>query len=115
VFVDPFTPADVSSRDFFHPSLEGQERLSRVTWGATFDFNDGTPPASTATITRSQAGTLVALEAADDVGVAGIEYRLDAGPFVRYRSTLSVAAGSELRYRAVDVNGNVESTNVLIG
>lgn len=115
VFSDPFTPADVSSRDFFHPSLEGQERLSRVTWDATFDFNDRTPPASTATITRSQAGTLVALEAADDVGVAGIEYRIDAGPFVRYARTLSVAAGSELRYRAVDVNGNVESTHVLIG
>ena len=115
VFADPFTPADVSSRDFFHPSIEGQERLSRVTWGATFDFSDRTPPTSTATITRSQAGTLVALEASDDVGVAGIEYRLDAGPFRRYANTLSVAVGSELRYRAVDVNGNVESTQVLIG
>lgn len=115
VFADPFTPADVTTRDFFHPSLEGQQRLSSITWDATFDFSDRTPPTSTATITRSQAVTLVALEAADDVGVAGIEYRLDAGPFRRYASTLSVAEGSELRYRAVDVNGNVESTHVLIG
>lgn len=115
VFGDPFTAADVSSRDFFHPSIEGQERLSRVTWGATFDFSDRTPPTSTATITRSEAGTRVALEAADDVGVAGIEYRLDAGPFERYGGALSIAAGTELRYRAVDVNGNVEATHVLIG
>lgn len=115
VFADSFTPADVSSRDFFHPSIEGQERLARVTWSATFDFSDRTPPASTATITRSEAGTLVAVEAADDVGVAGIEYRLDAGPFRRYTRAVSVAAGTELRYRAVDVNGNVEATHVLIG
>ena len=115
VYADPFTPSDVSSRDFFHPSVEGQERLSSITWGATFDFSDQTPPTSAATITRSRAGTRVALQASDDVGVAGIEYRLDAGPFRRYASTLWVAVGRELRYRAVDVNGNVESTHVLIG
>jgi lysophospholipase L1-like esterase len=115
LFADPFTSADVSSRDFFHPSIEGQERLSRVAWGATFDFSDRAPPTSTATITRSDAGALVAVEATDDVGVAGIEYRLDAGPFRRYTRALSIPAGTELRYRAVDVNGNVEATHVLIG
>ena len=31
VFEDPFTPEDVSRRDYFHPSLEGQRGLADVT------------------------------------------------------------------------------------
>jgi len=115
VFGDPFTAKDVSSRDFFHPSVAGQQRLSAVTWEATFDFGDRSPPSSSATVTRSEAGMLVAIEADDDAGVAGIEYRLDAGPFARYAHELWIPAGTELRYRAVDVNGNVEATHVLTG
>jgi lysophospholipase L1-like esterase len=32
VFNEPFTKSNVSSLDYFHPSLSGQARLARVTW-----------------------------------------------------------------------------------
>ena len=35
VFTQVFTPADVSTRDFFHPSLSGQAALAAVTWRAS--------------------------------------------------------------------------------
>jgi lysophospholipase L1-like esterase len=38
VFEYPFQPQHVSTRDYFHPSLEGQRVLAKVTWRATFDF-----------------------------------------------------------------------------
>jgi hypothetical protein len=60
-------------------------------------------------------GTWVSLDADDDAGVSGIEYRLDRGSFERYEGPLLLASGSELRYRAVDVNGNTEATHVLVG
>lgn len=34
VFNTRFVPAEVSSRDYFHPSLEGQRRLAEVSWAA---------------------------------------------------------------------------------
>jgi lysophospholipase L1-like esterase len=114
VFRDAFSPSDVSSRDHFHPSLEGQSRLAGVSWAATFDFGDGSPPSSTAHVEPLRHGSLVSLAATDDAGVAGIEYRVDAGRFRRYVTPLSLRAGHELRYRAVDENGNVEQTHVLI-
>jgi lysophospholipase L1-like esterase len=36
VFGTVFTPADVSTRDYFHPSVNGQKRLSCVTWNASY-------------------------------------------------------------------------------
>jgi hypothetical protein len=53
---------------------------------------------------------LVALEAADNAGVAGIEYRLNLSAFQRYAGPLPLATGSNIRFRAVDVNGNIEAT-----
>ena len=53
------------------------------------------------------------LAAADDVAVAGIEYRLDLGPWQRYAGPFVLAAGSNIRFRAVDVNGNIEATQEL--
>jgi len=36
VFNTQFTRADVSTLDYFHPSLTGQARLASITWGATW-------------------------------------------------------------------------------
>jgi lysophospholipase L1-like esterase len=113
VFSDRFQPEDVSRRDYFHPSLKGQQRLARVTWGATFDFSDQVPPVTTATTAVVEGGSLVSLEATDDVGVAGIEYRLNLGAFQRYMGPFVLATGSNIRFRAVDVNGNIETTQSL--
>jgi lysophospholipase L1-like esterase len=38
VFSVAFVRSDVSTRDYFHPSVAGQARLAAVTWSATFDF-----------------------------------------------------------------------------
>ncbi len=48
------------------------------------------------------------------MGVSGIEYRINRGPFQRYESPLVLEAGTELRFRAVDVNGNIEETHILV-
>jgi len=113
VFEDPFTAEDVSRRDYFHPSLGGQRGLAEATWAATFDFTDQIPPISTAMTAPVEGGTWVILAAADDVDVAGIEYRLDLGPWQRYADPFVLPAGSNIRFRAVDVNGNIEATHVL--
>jgi lysophospholipase L1-like esterase len=115
VFSDRFQPEDVSRRDYFHPSLQGQRRLARVAWSATFDFSDQIPPVTTASTTVVEGGSLVSLEATDDVGVAGIEYRLNLGAFQRYTGPFVLTAGSNIRFRAVDVNGNIEATQSLTG
>jgi lysophospholipase L1-like esterase len=36
VFNTAFSTADVSSRDYFHPSVSGQARLASVTWAASY-------------------------------------------------------------------------------
>jgi hypothetical protein len=113
VFNDPFTSDDVSNRDYFHPSIRGQTRLAQVTWSASFDFTDQAPPISTAVTIPAEGGLVVSLEATDDVGVAGVEYRLDLGPWQRYTAPFLLPTGSNIRFRAVDANGNVEATQVL--
>jgi lysophospholipase L1-like esterase len=113
VFNDPFTSDDVSNRDYFHPSIRGQSRLAQVTWSASFDFTDQTPPISTGVTLLVESGLAVSLEATDDVGVAGIEYRLNLGPWQRYTGPFLLPTGSNIRFRAVDVNGNTEATQVL--
>jgi hypothetical protein len=57
VFNDPFTSADVSNRDYFHPSIRGQARLAQVTWSATFDFTDQAAPISTAVTILAEAAS----------------------------------------------------------
>jgi lysophospholipase L1-like esterase len=106
-----FVPSDVSTRDYFHPSVPGQARAAGVTWGATFDFTDQMAPVSTATV---PAG-VVTMSATDNVAVAGIEYALNGGPYRRYGGPFAVAAGTSVTYRAVDVNGNIEATKVVVG
>jgi hypothetical protein len=47
--------------------------------------------------------------------VAGIEYSLNGGPYQRYTETFTVAPGTVVTYRAVDVNGNSEATKDVLG
>ena len=58
-------------------------------------------------------GAVVTLTATDDVGVAGIEYRLNLGAWQKYAVPLLLRTGDSIRFRAVDVNGNTEATHVL--
>jgi hypothetical protein len=111
-----FVPSDVSTRDYFHPSVAGQAKAAATTWAATFDFTDQTAPESTAsTSPNSAGGTNVTLSATDNVEVAGVEYTLNGGSYRRYTGTFSVAAGTVVVWRAVDVNGNIEATQTLTG
>ncbi len=110
-----FVPSDVSTRDYFHPSISGQAKAAAATWAATFDFSDQTAPTSSATTSPSAGGTDVTLSAIDGAGVAGIEYALNGGAYQRYAGTFTVSAGTTVTFRAVDVNGNVEATHTLTG
>ena len=108
VFSTPFVRSDVTTRDYFHPSGAGQTKLASVTWGATFDFTDVTPPTSQGAFTD---GAVTLTPTAADV--KGIEYRLATGGWSRYTSTLPLASGATITWRAVDVNGNSEATHTL--
>jgi lysophospholipase L1-like esterase len=49
VFEYPFQPRHVSTRDYFHPSREGQRVLAHVSWEAGYDFGTSatsSPPSS---------------------------------------------------------------------
>lgn len=110
-----FVRSDVSTRDYFHPSVAGQAKAAAVTWAAGYDFTDAVAPSSTASTAPVGDGTSVTITASDDVGVAGVEYRLGAGSWTRYAGPVSVGPGTELTWRAVDVNGNSEATQTLTG
>jgi lysophospholipase L1-like esterase len=111
VFSTPFVRSDVSTRDYFHPSVAGQAKLANVSWGATFDFTDQVTPSSSATAVDGA----VTITATDNIGVRGIEYRFTAGGWTRYTGPVLLAPGAELTWRAVDVNGNVEATQTITG
>jgi lysophospholipase L1-like esterase len=114
-FDTAFVRSDVTTRDYFHPSVAGQTKLAAVTWAATFDFTDSSPPVSTATVAPAAGGTAVSLAATDDRGVSGLEYRLGTGAWTRYAGTTVVPTGQAITWRAVDVNGNTEATKSLVG
>jgi len=115
VFATAFTKGDVTRRDYFHPSRSGQAKLADVVWSRTSDFTDTVAPLSFASVSVSSDGLVVELSAFDDVGVLGVEYRIDEGPYVRYTEALALQTGQRLVYRAVDINGNIEATHELIG
>ena len=111
-----FVPSDVSTRDYFHPSVAGQAKAAAATWAATFDFRDQSAPSSSvATVPDPAGGTDVSLSAIDNVGVSGIEYTLNGGAYQRYGGPFTVPTGTAVTYRAVDVNGNVEASNAVTG
>ena len=60
-------------------------------------------------------GSSVTLAATDNVAVSGLEYRLGSGSWTRYSAPVTVATGTVLTYRAVDVNGNVEASKTVTG
>lgn len=111
-FNTPFVRSDVTTRDYFHPSVAGLTKLAAGSWAATFDFTDAFAPVSSASVSDGAA----TLTATDDVAVAGLEFRFaSTGPYTRYTGPVAVAPGATLTYRAVDVNGNVEATKTVSG
>lgn len=111
-----FVQSDVSTRDYFHPAVAGQAKAAAATWAATFDFSDQTAPASNAdAVANPVSGTDLSLSATDNAHVSGLEYTLNGGAYQRYTGTFTVATGTLVTYRAVDVNGNVEATHTLTG
>jgi lysophospholipase L1-like esterase len=114
VFNTAFVPSDITTRDYFHPSIAGQAKVTSASYAAGFDFADVTPPTSQVTyhirISHKLHTLSVELQASDNIGVAGIEYKIDSGPITRYvNDPITINQGSILTYRAVDVNGNVEA------
>jgi len=108
-----FATSDVTTRDYFHPNVSGQAKAAAAAWGAGFDYTDQVAPVTTAS---SSAGTLT-LSATDNVAVSGIEYRLssDTLGYRRYTAPVTLAPGTAITFRAVDVNGNVEASQSLTG
>jgi lysophospholipase L1-like esterase len=113
VFNTNFAPGDVSTRDYFHPSISGQALIAANTFTAGFDFTDNVPPATWSASAQQvppppdPVPQYVVIMASDNVAVSGIEYRIDSGPITRYVGVaVELQPGSVLLYRAVDVNGN---------
>lgn len=105
-----YTPADISARDAFHPSVQGLSLFARTAWSVGPSYADRVPPTASARA-RSLSGALrVSLAGNDRAGIAGIEYRLGPGPYTRYDSPIGLAAGQTVSYRSVDRNGNVSAT-----
>ena len=105
-----FSASNVTTRDYFHPNVSGQLLAANTTWAATFNFTDNVAPVSTATSVTVTGGVSVSISATDNVGVTGIEYKIGTGAWVRYTGAVTVATGSTITFRAVDVNGNIEAT-----
>jgi lysophospholipase L1-like esterase len=114
-FNTDFVRSDVSTRDYFHPSVAGQAKAANVTWAAGLDFTDAVAPTSSASTALAYGGTTVTITAMDNVAVSGVEYRLASGAWTRYDGPVTVPAGTTITWRAVDVNGNSEATQTLTG
>jgi lysophospholipase L1-like esterase len=106
-----FTTSDVSTRDYFHPSVAGQAKAAAVAWTSSFDYTDQVAPVSAALV----SGGLMFVTANDNVGVSGIEYRFAGGSWTRYAGPVALAAGQTVDVRAVDVNGNIEASHIITG
>jgi lysophospholipase L1-like esterase len=107
-----FTPAHVSTLDYFHPSVAGQALAANVGWGI-YDLTDAIAPVSSATSTPSGGGISVTLSATDHVAVSGIEYKINGGAYQRYTVPVNAPDGSAMTFRAVDISGNIEATQCL--
>ncbi len=107
-------PTDFSS-DWGHPSVTGLAKFAAAEWAVLQPmFADATVPTSSASVRAVKGARVVALTARDDVGVAGIEYRLGANRvWIRYRSPLHLPLHTSITWRAVDVDGNIEASQTL--
>lgn len=116
-FNTTFAAADVSTRDYFHPTISGQALLAQSSYAAGYNFSDSVAPISKFLIgpTPTSNAVRVTLSGGDNVGVAGIEYRLNNGPYTTYNAPITLWRGSTLTYRAVDVNGNSEALHTFSG
>jgi len=110
----PVDPASASTLDYYHPSVEGQERLAALTFVRTFHFTDTVAPLTTLRSSVGPGFYTVALSATDNAGVSGIEYRLDGGPWTRYAAPLTLPLSARVAYRAVDINGVNEQTRAAV-
>jgi lysophospholipase L1-like esterase len=110
-FNTPFTPAHVSTLDYFHPSVAGEALIAQLAWDNFPDFTEVTPPVSDSSATAVPTGVSVTLTATDDTGVNGIEYKIGTGNFITYSAPFTVALGANVTWRAVDINGNIEATH----
>jgi len=79
-----------------------------VSWQATFEFSDTTPPTSHGAF---ESGAVTLTPTAADV--KGIEYRVGTATWTRYSAPVPLASGATITWRAVDVNGNAEATQTL--
>jgi lysophospholipase L1-like esterase len=109
----PVEPSSVSALDFFHLSIAGQTELAALTFLRTFDFTDTAPPQTTLSSAAGASSYTLTMTATDNVGVAGIEYRLNGGPWTRYAAPLAVPLVATVAYRAVDVNGVNEPIRIV--
>jgi lysophospholipase L1-like esterase len=110
-FNTAFTTDDVSTLDYFHPSLAGQAHIASLAWANFYDFTDTTPPVSNSSASAISGGVSVLLTATDAAGISGIEYRIGSAGYQTYSGPFSVPLGSSFTWRAVDVNGNTEGTH----
>ena len=110
-FNTAFTTGDVSTLDYFHPSVAGQTKLAASAWTNGWDFTETNPPVSGSSSSMVTGGVSVTLTATDDVGVNGIEYKIGSGGYVTYSAPVMVATPASFTWRAVDVNGNSEATH----
>jgi lysophospholipase L1-like esterase len=115
IFNTAFARSDVSTRDYFHPSVAGQTKLASVSWTAGFGFGDAVAPSSTSTATPADGATSVSITATDNVAVKGVEYKLGGSGWTRYAGPVTVPTGIALEWRAVDVNGNYEASKQVVG
>lgn len=104
-----YTAGDVSARDAFHPSVEGLHRFAATAWKVGFAYANRTAPTVTAVTSSAGANVEVTLSAHAPAGIAGIEYRMQRGPYAVYSSPVALPPGRTLTYRSVDRNGNVSA------
>jgi lysophospholipase L1-like esterase len=107
-------PTDFSS-DWGHPSVTGLAKLAETEWTVLEPMlADTTAPVSTASVRTTRGVRVVTLTARDEVGVAGIEYKLGANKiWLRYRTAIHVPRRTSLTWRAVDVDGSSETPHTL--
>ena len=123
VFGTPFVPNDVSTRDYFHPSTDGQKKLSEVSWNHGPYVTSAVNGAPTAAFTASCASlTCTFTDASTDPdGVTGWSWNFDAtgtaGPtsVERHPTHTFAAAGTyTVKLFAIDRYGATASTSASV-